>query len=576
MSAGNSRIESNLIRLISCQGFFTSPLAVRITLSIIVAALAGFQLGHFFTWSPRMLAVHGAITDDAYFYSVLAHNVYRYGFLTLDGQTPTNGVQPLWMILQIGLVGLFPSASEAKILSQSSWILYVLFSGLTIWWVTQGQSRMRQWGLATVLMSSLITANAGFQVITVKGLETPLMLTLLVSVLLLIDRMANHYQHGGFTVGSSTALAIGAGLCFLARTDLFWIGLIIGGWLILKERKLTLAVATYFSVLFLLVIPYLVFNQVTQGSIVPISGRAKQFYLSQFYPGWSTYFYSEEWRGFLVSLATIWPALQQTRASILAIITTGLVGFAQYLVWRTHSRHLFPTSFRFLSVVVFCHLIFMHGIYHELRPYSSYYFAPELLWLGAVFAYYFSSVLRLSELHPNLKGDGSFKYSLLAWGIAFVSLWNAVETREQFQLNPVRYWQQRLQLAADIQTLLPDQSRVAAIWPGLFAQFSTKNIVPIDGIVGSNEYFLSYVKTNRQFDYLFEHSIPYLAVYLPRHPHELTSTSVDQIGPWNLGVEKLLQRGDINFEVVSARPTSQEGAGWYLIKLTCIESQDKC
>ena len=56
----------------------------------------------------------------------------RFGFLTLDGEMPTNGVQPLWMAVQILLVKLLPALHEAELLAKTSWLLYLLFSLLMI------------------------------------------------------------------------------------------------------------------------------------------------------------------------------------------------------------------------------------------------------------------------------------------------------------------------------------------------------------------------------------------------------------------------------------------------------------
>ena len=62
----------------------TRPLRL---LSFSLTAVAGFQLQHMWSWSPTMLAVRGLLSDDAFFYAVLAENHERLGFLPLvEGQ----------------------------------------------------------------------------------------------------------------------------------------------------------------------------------------------------------------------------------------------------------------------------------------------------------------------------------------------------------------------------------------------------------------------------------------------------------------------------------------------------------
>ena len=45
-------------------------------------------------------------TDDAYYYFKIAYNITHGSGVTFDGQNPTNGFHPLWMLLLLPIFGL--------------------------------------------------------------------------------------------------------------------------------------------------------------------------------------------------------------------------------------------------------------------------------------------------------------------------------------------------------------------------------------------------------------------------------------------------------------------------------------
>ena len=214
----------------------------------------------------------------------------------------------------------------------------------------------------------------------------------------------------------------------------------------------------------------------------------------------------------------------------------------------------------------------MQFVYRELRPYSDYYFAAEVVWITLVLAYCVSRPIGHRTTRETItsgnklffgKGRGSFRMM-----VVLASICVAVTSWFHFQPEPSPLWIQRLNLADDMKQLLPaNQHQIGAVWSGALAQFSGKMIIPLDGLVGSNEFFQTYVKTGRQFDYLLEQPEAYLAVYLPVAPEYLSAKTLAHLHPWNLNVEKWLANGDISFKVLASRPLNSEGAGWYLLKI---------
>jgi hypothetical protein len=325
-----------------------------------------------------------------------------------------------------------------------------------------------------------------------------------------------------------------------------------------------------------MVIPYLFYNWVTQAHIVPLSGRVKLFYMHLFYPHWQDYIHSNEWHGLFFAFTKSFWLLKQPNFFVASTLVVLLIIIGQLIVWRNHTNRLFPVSIKILGVIVAVHIVFMQFVYRELRPKTDYYFAAEVLWIGLVLGHYagtgFSrprdAVIANKNLLSGLGVDPPRIVAVLA------AIYVAFTSWTTFEIEPSSYWVQRVNLADDIQQLFPaNQSKIGAIWPGALAQFSEKRVIPLDGIIGSNEYFEAYVKTGRQFDHLLEQPQALLAVYLPVSPSDLSPKTPSRTNPWNLNVEYWLASRESSFEVLASRPVNAEGAGWYLLELEAAASE---
>src|SRR4030095_5801130 len=148
----------------------------------------------------------------------------------------TNGVQPLWMWAQILLAGVFPHIETATLLVRSTWVTYVACTFLTVWFVARGSIVAAS--VRSLLVSALVLLNVRVQSIVVQGLETSLFLFVLVVTLLMCDAWLGVEPGQSRQELSRARVAILAGAaacCFLARTDFFWIFIIIAIWLALPS-----------------------------------------------------------------------------------------------------------------------------------------------------------------------------------------------------------------------------------------------------------------------------------------------------------------------------------------------------
>ncbi|TET45141.1 hypothetical protein E3J62_08510 [candidate division TA06 bacterium] len=545
---------------------------LRFLLSAGCAALAGTLLIHYLRWSPEKMVAHFFFSDDAFFYSVLARNFHEFGFLTLDGEMSTNGVQPLWMFVQIVLAKLFPNVDGVTLISASSWVCYVALAFAATWFVARGAPYTMC--LSALIVAGLTLLNVRFQSFVVNGLETPLTILVVLLTLFMIDRVARNPSKSSprqLTL-AITGLAIFSSLCFFARTDLFWIPLAVGGWLAVARGDLRRKWIPYSIIVLILVLPYLLSNYIGQGSLMPISGRVKLFYLTSFYPDLQSYLHSREWQGLFIAFARFLPLLERLSVFVSLTFAAAALTISQVVVWRDRSEPPIPFSLKILAAAIVGHILFMQFVYRELRPYTAYYFVLEMLWVTMVLAFW-AKRTHSSDAQKTLFRSLR-KYAGTA--IALISVAVAVAHAVRADRRPSSYWVERMNLAGDIRRIVPENERIAAFWPGCFAQFSGRFVTALDGVIGSNDYFQSYVSKNKELDYILERSRPWLAIYLPRSPDLLLGETPPEVDEWaDTYITRLWERRHtIEIEILASRLLNREGGGWYLLRLSETHRRD--
>jgi len=179
----------------------------------------------------------------------------------------------------------------------------------------------------------------------------------------------------------------------------------------------------------------------------------------------------------------------------MVVLSYGLVLTGLGIAFSPRGRRELPDAYRLLGVLVALHLAYMQFVYREVRPYTSYYFAPELLFVVLSVAAW------LSTLRPRpgvvLMVVLLFAGSRATWG--------------PLDLEPRKYWTQRLQISADLEDLAKG-APVGSFWPGTLAGVTDLDVTPLDGVIGSQAYFEEAVKTGGEIDYALEHGLRYILV----------------------------------------------------------------
>ncbi|SCM78938.1 membrane hypothetical protein [uncultured Pleomorphomonas sp.] len=147
------------------------------------------------------IANHGAILleDDAYYYTVIAHNIATTGLSTFDGQTLTNGYHPLWLLIVTGLaktVGTSPlvlASVEAILASLGIFFFLTAFRS------------------GSVVLSSAFVALAAILATPIvgHGMEVSLLIATLGLFVLAVVRYVEG-KSGAFELAITAALVIGA------------------------------------------------------------------------------------------------------------------------------------------------------------------------------------------------------------------------------------------------------------------------------------------------------------------------------------------------------------------------------
>jgi len=531
----------------------------NLLLPTVVTIVAAVQTSYLLRWSVRVLGEHGVGVDDAYFYAILAQNYDKLGYLTFDGSMPTNGVQPLWQGLLIALHELLPWVDVMRLSYTSSWFLYAVVTWLTVRYALSLRLQHALPGALTLAV--LVTCNPAFQRLVLCGLETPLFLACYLTLLHRLAAFTSKDDRGRSGDARAVAvLAFLAGLTFLARTDWFWATFLVAifVWRKTQHKGLFLLFGAVASAV---VVPYLAHNWLTYGHLVPISGRAKLVALEQFAPGIFAYLQTDEWQGLFAMVADVF-TFDQLWLAIPGAIAMTVMGIREFP--RASS------SVRFLLIGSACHSLFLHLAYREVRPYTRYYFVVEALSVGVLL------VVLVDRALVRLGPDSERAQRRVVGATLGLAALVAVEVgMALLGLRPRESWKSRIRMADTLQTL-PNMAPIAAFWPGTLAYFSNRPVLPLDGIIGSEEYLERFVTRGKELEYARARGVRYVVVAdMPLDV--LYARGAPEIRNWaNIGKLRLWQDCVFVKGLVAVHADPKTKNGWYLYELTDRATNRAC
>jgi hypothetical protein len=369
--------------------------------SLIVLGLAS-RVGPLFDYGDRLLWQWP--TEDGYLMMTIARNIaLGRGMSISEGTIPTNGTQPLTTIVFTGLFWLVDGQRRSGVLLVQLW--HVLTSVAAAWLLHALGNRVlraRPWGRSAAALGA--SAWFGSPVVidrTMNGLETgTYVVVLLAAALLWLEWSADVNRK--FEPLAAAGIGAVLGLAFLARIDAVFFIAAMTAVHVLATRHPTAILrrlaesAVMGTVSIVVAAPWLAYNQIRFGSVMPISGTAQSAAATlggnlAHVPG-ALFEYAALVLPVPVAVETTAPVLAVTvtaclayaaalvlaarrgvRVERLAIALAGttalaLVGYYGLLFGAAHfvSRYLFPVSPFFALVSA---SLFMRGIRHTAeRP----------------------------------------------------------------------------------------------------------------------------------------------------------------------------------------------------------------
>ena len=254
----------------------------RFALAAALALAATFGVLWLAGWRSRgWISAWPRFADDAYYYLVIARNaVAGHGF-TMDQFSPTNGFHPLWMWTLLPVVWLVGSDPNLLLLVVQG-ICVSLF--VTAGGVLCGLVRARL-GLAPALLAGLLLLFPRIENAALSGLESALVLVVFVALIVEALRSGALSSLDARATDARTGALVG--LLMLARLDSVFIGLSLAGYVAAHglargggtlsarlSRTVRKELALFWPAV-VLITPYLAWNLLAFGHVMPISGSLK-------------------------------------------------------------------------------------------------------------------------------------------------------------------------------------------------------------------------------------------------------------------------------------------------------------
>ncbi|HWX32518.1 MAG TPA: hypothetical protein VNZ53_34445 [Steroidobacteraceae bacterium] len=211
------------------------------------------------------------IVDDASYYMTTARNLAAGRGLTFDGIHPTNGFHPLWLLM---LVPLFLLHGTPETMIRLVVLLQTILLSLAylVFWRTQSKI----FSPRTAALTGILFVYFVF-LPCINGMES----ALLVLSIAVLYGYGLHVAQTQLNRRRAALLGIILGCVLLARLDMIFIALYVFAWLArrcfpIETRSRAVAAFLVCALAAAAVVgPYLVFNFLQFGSVMPISGALK-------------------------------------------------------------------------------------------------------------------------------------------------------------------------------------------------------------------------------------------------------------------------------------------------------------
>ncbi|MDZ4712982.1 MAG: hypothetical protein SGI89_11750 [bacterium] len=465
---------------------------------ISVVYIAGFVL---FTEFRKLIFI---TPDDASYYLKIAENFPVGKGFTFDGINPTNGFQPLWQYLLITLTYL---NLRPELMLRVIFLLQIIL--LTI-------SAMILYKVQRKFFSKEILLPGGIIFITfvflkaVNGMETALLIffiSLLYNYSVKNDLLNSQNNRKDLFAGMLLGLVI------LARLDTVFLAASIGffsiaGILINSlNRTQQLKKLLYISLGTILVVsPYMIYNLITFGNIIPISGYLKSgFPIVTFSDKFSFMMgYREMFFAFFAIIYFVWFCISYPKP---VIRSSSIRSFCIYMgIFSLFTAMYFLYTVLFMNWVIFSWYFIYYALFASLisaLPFkymlSSKIKFRRMIYIGATAFLLFYGVFKTYQLY-----EGRYAVSGNNWNIESynAALWAKENTapEEIFSMKDA----------------------------GHFSYFSGRRVINLDGLVNNFEY-QEILKNKNLNEYLKKHNVRFYVTHAIWDRDDITDGKYDTL-----------------------------------------------
>jgi hypothetical protein len=436
--------------------------AFHMRASYAVIASVALLLSLFFL-TAGMHRVLTVIPDDAAYYFKIAENVSAGRGLTFDGINRTNGFQPLWLYV---LVPVF-SAHHARPETMCRIVLIFQIILLAIAAILLNSTLTRFFSNRAAFLSLLLFMFFVF-ILAANGMESAVLVLALVA-LLFYGARADVFGRGGAKRGFVFGLLLG--LVVLARLDMVFVPLVVltvafgsvrfGRGDGVAHSARAIGILAGFALIFG---PYVVYNRVSFGAIMPISGALKSSFPAPTASGYALSTLGKRgWLGLLMAIVyLIWLSIARLRAPM------GSGG----------NRGYFRGAMAVMACAILLH--FLHAILFMKWAVFSWHYVPYVL---------FGAVMICDPADRLLSGGGALRSDVL-YGLVVASIVvvGGLAAFRSLGRPPGRNWQTAAYDAALWARGNTEGDAVFAMNDaGNFGYFSERSVINLDGVVNNLE-----------------------------------------------------------------------------------------
>jgi len=495
----------------------------KIALAVLALSLI-VRLG--FAWQPFKFQIEkGALMDDAFYSLAVARNIALGTGLTCDGIHRTNGFQPLYVFLMVPVYRLMP---DDKITPVYVAITILALAGVAGGWFMY-RIASRRWGPGAGLFALLLFCFSPYAIENcTNGLETSLAaLFWMIAIELYLGKI----RPDGGSLRARLGLGVVLALLVFTRIDggilavaiaLDWLFRPIEGAPDMKRRvRMITEIAITALVLYA---PWAIYNQVSFGSVMPVSGGAVR-YISQMFGGWELSVPVPEFEpghvpfsfylgkfiysvGALVRGNIFFPAtpvvfLLGRLGTFLHVPELGawwlwlavMMGGFALARWVEREMDVLFIAIG-LTLIAYSAYVFAHWFFYR------YFYPIELCLLllsAAVFKFMMERIAARARVPALI---------VIALVFAFIFYKSGkVIYGHTTDDKIVTYYS----LAMQINENLPEDARVGAFQSGAIGYFADRTVINLDGAVNGDA--LKAMKEKRMMDYIIGQEIDYVMDY---------------------------------------------------------------